>query len=152
VTVQNGFGGSISAGSLSPFVTGVIPITGDGMSRVIYPPDNAVTRGLQSGQLDLTPSAPPSDTSVSESTSPAPPESSASSSDISVAEIKAQSLRAKEAKSAELRRQIAAANDYESRSDLPKAITSIRNALRLADDAILKLKLKKKLTELRGKR
>jgi hypothetical protein len=152
VTVQNGFGGSISSGSLSPFVTGVIPITGDGMSRVIYPPDNAVTRGLQSGQLDLAPSAPARDTSVSESTSLAPQVSSASSSDISVAEIKAQSLRAKDAKSAEMRRLIAAANEYESRSDLPKAIMSIRNALKLADDASLRLVLKKKLAELRGKR
>ena len=49
VTVQNGFGGSIFNGTVSPFVTGVVPVVGSG--GVI---DNGTTRALNSGRLDLS--------------------------------------------------------------------------------------------------
>ena len=47
--VQNGFGGVISDTINRPFVTGVFPVVGNG--GVV---DNAVTRAIQSGQLDLS--------------------------------------------------------------------------------------------------
>jgi hypothetical protein len=48
IMVQNGQGGFLFSGQSTPFVTGMIPVIGD------QPLDNAVTRALQSGQLDLT--------------------------------------------------------------------------------------------------
>lgn len=51
LTVQNGGSGAIMSGSWTPFVTGWIPIVGDAPGPA--PLDNAVTRALQSGQLQL---------------------------------------------------------------------------------------------------
>lgn len=48
--VQNGFGGSITSGQFSPFVTGLIPVVGQSGPPVI---DNGVTRAMNSGQLKL---------------------------------------------------------------------------------------------------
>jgi len=152
VVVPNGFGGSISNGSVSPFVTGVIPVVGDGMSRAIYPPDNAVTRGIQSGQLDLETRSRSEETETAGLSGSTPRESSATTSDISVAEIKAKKLRQKEAIRSEVQRLIAAAADYEKNSDFPKAKKSLRAAIKLIDDARLKQQLDQKLNELRKKR
>jgi len=52
LTVQNGYGGSLFSGQLSPFVTSVVPVLGGrGNDGVI---DNGVTRAMSSGLLDLT--------------------------------------------------------------------------------------------------
>ena len=100
IVVQNGFGGSVFDGSFRPFVTGVIPVTGAGM----YVPrtvDNAVTRAIQSGQLNGTYER-SSGGAERASQRPAPPvsysrsDSSAQHGDISVAEIKRQREKAAE--------------------------------------------------------
>lgn len=49
--VQNGSGGFIGSGQWTPFVTGWVPVVGN--YSVPLPPDNAVTRAVQSGQLRL---------------------------------------------------------------------------------------------------
>jgi len=62
LTTQNGSGGSLFSGQVRPLAAGVIPIVGQGgnfrtRSNFVELPsiDNAVTRALQSGQLNSVP-------------------------------------------------------------------------------------------------
>ncbi len=139
IVVPNGFGGTISDGAFRPFVTGVIPVAGQG--RPIYQPDNAVTRAIQSGQLSSLPSS-----SEPEYRAPDKPvtysrqDSSAAQGDISVAEIKRQralKLAALERELDELAeqvRQAEASEDYRlARRLLRKMLVKIEDPRRRAE-------------------
>ena len=157
VTVPNGFGGSIFDGSRRPFVTGIVPVVGSGgftqpkYTPVPQRPRNAVTDAINSGQLFLgnrepTPT-PRHDGPVNYSKET----SSAQSSDIGVAAIKAQRSRQEQSKLAEANNLIQKATDYETRGDYRMARVNLRDAIKLISDESLKSELKARLSSLRGR-
>lgn len=157
VTVPNGFGGSIANGSSRPFVTGVIPVVSSGgatLPKYTLAPQqtrNAVTDAINSGQLfsgNVKPAPTPRyDGPVNYSNKA----STAQSSDISVAAIKAQRSRKERARLAEAENFIQQATDYEARDDYRMARVSLREAIKLVRDESLKSQLKTRLDSLRGR-
>lgn len=157
VTVPNGFGGSFSNGASRPFVTGVVPVVSSG--GVIQPkysvlpqrPRNAVTDALQSGQLNLNniQRAPTRryDGPVNYSNG----SSTAQTSDIGVAAIRAERARQEESKLAEAENLIQLATDFETRKDFRMARVSLRDAIKLINDESQKVELQARLKSLRGK-
>lgn len=151
VTLLNGGVGSINSGAISPFVTRIVPVVGSGADQPI---DNAVTRGIASGQLQ-----PYSERRVDEAKasveqlaiSPSSVNSSAASGDIGVAAIKAQKSlaianRARQAKAA-----IESARQSQGASDYRTARIELRKAIKLTDDASQIRELKEWMKTLRGK-
>ena len=152
LVVQNGHGGSISSGAYRPFVTGIIPVSGNGFQR--RPPyfmDNAVTRAIQSG-TDLT-AGPPADEQTYTETSRtySNPGSSAQTGDVSVAAIKAQRLKRQENKKAEFNALLDLVTIAESKRDYRVARINLRKAIKLCDVPSQKEKLKSHLAEIRNK-
>lgn len=139
IVVQNGYGGTISSGAFRPFVTGVIPVTGQGGR--IGQPDNAVTRAIQSGQLSSLPAQPePEYRASDEPMTYSRQNSSAVQGDISVAEIKRQRALKRAALERELDelaeqvRQAEEAEDYRlARRLLRKMLTKIDAPQRRAE-------------------
>ncbi|MCH2183129.1 MAG: hypothetical protein MK108_14105 [Mariniblastus sp.] len=151
LVVQNGHGGSITDGVYRPFVTGVIPVIGNGQRPQPYFPDNAVTRAIQSG-VDLT--APhPEDTPDEPATTPSlrHPFSSARTGDLSVTEIKAQKLRREAERKAEFNAQLELVQIAESNEDYRVARIHLRKAIRLCEDASQKERLQSHLQEIRSR-
>lgn len=155
LTVQNGFGGSMFSGSFRPFATSYTPIVGGyppgdfpGQGNYYVQPDNAVTRAINSGQLDLS----------RNSTAPiefdfsnvdfGDPNSSATHGDLPVSEIKA--MRAKAMAQAKLRfeKLIDEAESAELQSDYAKAIDTFREMLKMLNDKPTKEKLRAKIRSL----
>jgi hypothetical protein len=147
ITLQNGGIGYFGSGSVSPFVTGVTPVVGQE-----YVPDNAVTRGISSGQLrpfsrETTSRGKPA-TDYQPQTNA---NSSAAQGDLSVAEIKAQKARAARAKQADLQASLENARTAEAQSDFRDARKYIRAAIKLTDDKTEKRSLREWLNTLRDK-
>ena len=157
ITVPNGFGGSIGNGFRRPFVTGVIPIVSSGgvsqpkYSPVPHRPNNAVTEAVQSGQLNLSNLGSAPEPHHEGPVNYSNEKSSAQSSDIGVAAIRAQQARQEDAKRAEAQTLIQDAEQFESRGDYRMARVSLRDAIKLVDDESLKVELQAKLKTLRGK-
>jgi len=147
LTTQNGFGGSLQSGSVSPFVTGVVPIVGSQPGdfvpnyEVINRPYNGVTRALQSGQFippqpkDTTyqPSAPLNYSNAA---------SSATKGDLSVSAIKAERQRKMAAKEARLVNKLKEAKEFESKLDFPSAREKYYEAILETDDKKIKSQIK----------
>ena len=136
LTVQNGFGGTLSNGQIRPFVVSNTPIVGGGQPNfsIPYQPDNGVTRAIRSGQLS-------SDfRSYEEPTRPArtvtynSPTSTATQPDLSVKSIKAKRLRMLAAKKKLLEDTIAAAQALEDERKFIDARIKYREALSQTDD------------------
>jgi hypothetical protein len=142
IIVQNGYGGSIFGGQVSPFVTGVVPVVGT------QPIDNAVTRALQSGQLDL--SHRPEDPVLDPNSGFAyHTKSSATQGDQSVA-----SIRANRSKQTAIRRQQASTLMAEAEKLLESGRKSmarqkLRKALELTDDEESKKVIQSQIENLR---
>lgn len=148
VVVQNGFGGSITSGQFTPFVTGVTPVVGNRGN--FQDPDNAVTRAINSGQLDLRkPTSPPTEVET-KSRIYSDRNSSAQSGDFSVAAIKAARQQAIIAKQQEMQAHIDKASSYVEAGKYRDARRSFREAIKLCDDDRQKKLLKKKVAELKG--
>ncbi len=150
IVVQNGFGGSVIDGAFVPFVTGVTPVVGDG-GNIIVPRDNAVTRAINSGQLDLT--RPPLDEEVVTRPSRiySNPGSTAQSGDLSVEAIKAARAAAIAEKQQQLNELIQLADSHCEKGDYKEARIAIRAAIRVCDDDGQKKKLRQRLTTLSGR-
>ena len=126
LTIPNGGFGSFSSGSISPFVTGVIPVVGT---------DNGVTRAIASGQLKpYDPNRATRRTESSSSLLSQTPKSSAQTGDASVAEIKAQKTRARENQKSEYKKYIVAAKAAEAKEDYAGVRRNIRQARKLTKD------------------
>lgn len=152
VTVQNGFGGSIFNGSVSPFVTGVVPVVGNGNGGVI---DNGTTRALNSGQLDLSRlgqegSHASRSNYVASSASYAAP-STAETAMASVDSIKAARQVKEAAKKSALDNLIKQVFEAEEAGDFLKARSLLRKAIKQCDEPDKKKLLRRRLTSLRGK-
>ena len=153
VTLMNGGIGSINSGTLSPFVTGIVPVIGD----ADRPIDNGVTRGISSGMLrpysarrsddsnDVSDISPKSRNGSSIS------RSSAATSDISVAEIEAQKAAAKIAREQNFQRSLEAARQAHSEKDYRIARIELRKAAKLTDDQAQLRKIKSWMIKLRGR-
>lgn len=136
LTVQNGFGGSISSGSVRPFVTGMIPVVGDGGI------DNGVTRALQSGQLDLAHRT-SVDTHVPTGTvNYSNSQSSAMRGDSSVRQIKAERSRRLAEKKRKLQSTLDEAKELVAQEKFMEARSKYREARSLTDDARLRQQIK----------
>lgn len=142
----------INSGAISPFVTGVIPVVGSGGGHEI---DNAVTRGIASGQL-----RPYSERRVDESSasasadlasSPSFENSSATSGDISVAAIKAQKELARANRARQASAAIKLAKQFKLENDYRNARIELRKALKLTDDETQLRRLKEWMKTLHGK-
>ena len=149
VTVQNGFGGSIFNGSVSPFVTGVVPVVGGGVI------DNGTTRALNSGRLDLSRLGQEGrgqarSNYVASSASYAAP-STAETAMASVDSIKAARQAKEAAKNAALATLIKQVFDAEEAGDFLKARSLLRKAIKQCDEPVKKKLLRRRLTSLRGK-
>ncbi len=153
MTVQNGFGGDMFSGQVRPFVTGVIPIIGANANLLPPPIDNAVTRAINSGQLDLS-----SRTSSPEVELPQSGDvlyhnatSSATHGDSSVAAIKAERKKVLAARERELAELLAAADRLVAEQEYVLARAKFRAALRITDDATTKKVINAKIAATRGK-
>ncbi len=150
LTVQNGFGGSFATGQVTPFVTGAIPIVGNGFRQVVEP-DNGVTRALRSGQLDLRP---PSEPEPYQSTGPisySTPDSTATQGDLSVGQIKAERKRRLDAKRLAIEKILARAEELEQQENYADARTTYRKALAQTDDDVMKARIKELIQATRSK-
>lgn len=150
LTTQNGFGGSLFSGQVSPFVTGVVPVVGQGggffgpvPNYVELPsgPDNGVTRALQSGQLnsvqprqdrEFRPSAPVNYSAA---------QSTATRGDISVSAIKAERQRRIAAQNQIITDIITAAQQLEEERKFALARLKYREALSQTKDRQTKAKI-----------
>lgn len=146
LVVQNGFGGSIFDGRITPFVTGVIPVVGNSFQPM--EPDNGVTRALASGQLDLGNLGVDRSSSQADSTVSVPPtRSTATIGSASLATIRAE----KQAEQAQLAARIASyleeADKYLAEQEYGLARIRIKRAIALEQDPQRKAELKKKLSE-----
>ncbi len=146
LTVQNGFGGSISSGQFSPFVTGVIPVVGQsGFSpnfNTVYQPDNGVTRAIRSGQLNLDSPIQPEATLPSGPANYSHPQSSAKQGDLSIKQIKANRNRRLALRSQQLQSTLSEAKQLEAEQDYAMARTKYREALLQTSDDLIKAKIK----------
>lgn len=141
IVVQNGYGGSFFSGQISPFVTGVIPVIGD------QPFDNAVTRALQSGQLDLT--YRPDETYTSDAPRvPPTSNSSAAQGTTSLAAIRAEKAEQERKKQAKTLAFISEARQLKQSGRKSLARNRYRQALELTDDEELKKVLQNEINAL----
>lgn len=155
LTTQNGFGGSMSTGQVRPFVTGVIPVVGQGFgpnARPVYSIDNGVTRALQSGQLDLSGRIAPQPKPASEEPQNySHPQSTAISGDISVSAIKAERVRKLAASRQRLESKLAEAKKLESEFKFAEARSKYREAILETKDKAVKNKINALIKETRLK-
>ena len=148
MVVQNGYGGSFSSGQLSPFVTGLISVTGGGGSYGLGPPDNGVTRAMSSGQLDLTRLGKESEELPAKASteSSSSPKSSAAHGELSVAEIKARNDREKKGLEDSIASNLANVEQLLLAGDTAMARVALNKAIVLEPDkakkAAMKLRLK----------
>ena len=110
-----------------------------------------MTEAVQSGQLNLSNLGSAPEPRHEGPVNYSNEKSSAQSSDIGVAAIRAQQARQENAKRAEAQTLIQDAEQYESRGDYRMARVSLRDAIKLVDDESLKAELQAKLKTLRGK-
>jgi hypothetical protein len=140
--VQNGSGGSFFSGQVSPFVIGMVPIVGD------QPLDNAVTRAVQSGQLDLT-------YRPEESATPDRADyyylskSTATQGDQSVTAIKAQRARERVQRAQRFDELLADARQQLELGRRTEAREKLRKALELTDNEELKKVIRVQIQNLR---
>lgn len=135
LTVQNGFGGSFATGQLTPFVTGAIPVVGQGQGFAqVYEPDNGVTRAIRSGQLDLHQSTEPENKQSTASLNYSTPNSTATQGDLSVSQIKADRQRRLNAQRRAVDKTLAEAFAFEQQQNYAEARTAYRKALAQTDD------------------
>jgi hypothetical protein len=161
LTVQNGFGGSMFDGTYRPFATSVTPIIGgypvgdpyggynQNAGRFYAAPDNAVTRALASGQLDLSQ---PSTTEPIESDFSnvdfGDPNSSAMHGDLPVSEIKAARAKAIQLARQQFEKLLDEAESAELQVDYATAVEAYREMLKMVNDKPTKEKLRSKIRAL----
>lgn len=136
LTVQNGFGGSIFSGGVRPFVTGVIPVVGNG------PIDNGVTRALASGQLDLTYRSPEVSYVPTGPTNYSNADSSALSGDSSVKKIKAARQKRLADEKQKLQKTLDEAKALVADEEFVEARMKYRQALLQTDDQVTRRRIK----------
>ena len=146
LTTQNGFGGSLSSGSIRPFVNGVVPVVGNGGfgpdATPVYSYDNGVTRALQSGQLDLSGRVAPQQRYIpSEPLNYSSPTSTASTGDVSVSAIKAERARKLEAVRLRIESKIREAQKLEAEFKYAAARSKYREAILETKDKAIKKKI-----------
>ncbi len=153
MTVQNGFGGDMFSGQVRPFVTGVIPIIGANANLLPPPIDNAVTRAINSGQLDLSSRSASPDVELPQSSDVlySDATSSATHGDSSVAAIKAARKNRLAARQRELAELLAAADRLVAEQEYVLARAKFRAALRIADEASTKKVINAKIAATREK-
>ena len=134
--VQNGFGGSINNTFNRPFVTGVFPVVGNDYQPV----DNAVTRAIQSGQLDLSNLGSAGSREVYESSESGlvMKESSAQYGDESVAAIKARNRARKAAEKDLFDDLVSKGLELEEQGEYVKARVHYMNSVPKVKDKSLK--------------
>lgn len=140
--VQNGFGGSIFSGQVSPFVTGLIPVVGS------PPLDNAVTRAIESGQLDLTyrPEDPPLEPYTGDACHS---RSTATQGDLSVQAIKADRAKQNAGRQREFDALVAEAGKLSETGRPGMARQKLNKALELTDDEESKKVIRNQIENLR---
>ncbi len=147
LTVQNGFGGSLFHGSVRPFVSGYVPVVGNGPPPI----DNAVTRAIRSGQLDLN--YQPEESSAATSTSAPVTYSNANSTanhgDRSVEAIKAERERRIAIEAQALKEILDEAQRLVDQNELSLARTKFREALRLTENERLRNEIKGRIASTR---
>ena len=145
LTTQNGSGGTLFSGQVTPFTTGVVPVVGQGggfgggafgnSNFVELPsgPDNGVTRALQSGQLNLA--APPRpEFKPSGPINYSASQSTATSGGLSVNSIKAERERRIAAQSQVINGIVESAQQLEQQRQFAMARLKYREALSLTTD------------------
>lgn len=144
--VQNGFGGSISSGQLSPFVTGWIPVSGNGGGL-----DNGVTRAAGSGLLNLSGLGQQTETALPASAAPDPPpvKSSAESGTASVRAIKARKLAADQGREQAVADHLQAVEVHLANGQTELARLELNRAIALETDTSRKQSLKNRLKKLK---
>ena len=140
ITIPNGGFGTISDGAIVPFVTGVTPVVGQ---------DNAVTRGIASGQLrpfdpskykrEYDPTISTTDNRVSSATISAP----------GLAEIRKRKASKEQFKDQEFLKILDAAVKAAESGDRTAARVQILKALRETDDSAQKRQLRDWLNKLK---
>ena len=152
VMVQNGHGGSITSGAYRPYVTGIIPVSGNYIQRPTpFFTDNAVTRAIQSN-ADLKRRSPREEqTGTQTSRTYSNPLSSAQSGDISVAKIKAQRAQREIDQANQYQAFLNSAAKAEAQGDFRIARINFRQAIKRCLSASEKEQLRARLAELRDK-
>ena len=143
VVVPNGGIGSIFSGTLTPFVTGVVPVVGGGEPLLNAPRSRPDVFASATAPERAATSAPPADWSR--------PNSTAERGDESVAEIRSHQAAARAADSRRLQQTIDEARCFEETGDRPRAIARYRQAVRLATGR-QRYELQRKLESLEGPR
>ena len=143
LTTQNGFGGTLFSGQVRPFVTGVIPVVGQGgnfsgpiSNYVELPsgPDNGVTRALASGQLGSIQAPPREDYQPSTRPNYSAANSTATEGALSVKAIKAARQRRLAAEARVINDIVEAAQQLEEERKYALARSKYREALRQTKD------------------
>ncbi len=145
LVVQNGFGGSITSGQFSPFVTGLIPVVGQSGPPVI---DNGVTRALNSGRLSLEglgESHPESSGSAGGAAGSRSTATTNARSLNTIAEDKSASRRVNQAKIDEL---LAIAEKFERDGQLGQARLNLKRALKRCEDDQARTSIRKRIAGL----
>ena len=152
IMVQNGHGGSITSGAYRPYVTGIIPVSGNYIQRPTpFFTDNAVTRAIQS-RADLTRRSPREERAVTRtSRTYSNPFSTAQTGDISVANIKAQRAQRAIDEAHKYRALLNSAAKAESEGDFRVARINLRDAIKKCPSATEKEELQTWLSRLRNK-
>ncbi len=150
LVVQNGHGGSISSGAYRPFVTGIIPVNGNGLQRPQpYFTDNAVTRAIKSRANLTTPSQKQEYTETRRTYSN--PVSSAQTGDVSVAAIKAEKIKQLEERTRQYQGHINQVAIAKANGDYRVARIYLRKAIKLSDNESQKERLRSDLNKIRNK-
>jgi hypothetical protein len=149
LTVQNGFGGSIASGEFRPFATGFVPVVSGGQYQ--RPIDNAVTRAINSGELDSIASVQDTDSRPHTESRQiySDPNSTATRGDASVASIKAARQRQLAANQRRLKNKLSEAQDLLDRQEIVEARIKFREALQLTQDKNVKQEIKARIAEMR---
>ena len=144
LTTQNGLGGGLSSGSVRPFVTGIVPIVGQRgapllpMSQPVQVVDNAVTRALGSGKLQLGNAPPTNHEPVGGPLNYSNPGSSATTTDASVTEIKAARQRKLDAERSRVEAIVLAGKALKDEGKFVEARMKLKEALGETDDKAIK--------------
>lgn len=135
LVVQNGQGGGIWSGQVSPFVVGVVPVTG-AMPMIPQPMDNAVTRAVESGQLDLSNLGQSNGDTATETTSTSygfgNADSTATTAVMSVAAIKARKAQERAVQREQMLQLVSEADGLIAEGKYGPATTRLKRAAKLA--------------------
>lgn len=149
LTTFNGSRGSIASGQFMPFTAGFVPVVGQ--TQFNQPIDNAVTRSINSGQLDLTNSGYREERRYRSQSRQiySDPNSTAIRGDASVVSIKAARQRQLDRKRREVERKLSEAQKLLDRKQVVDARIKFREALQLTQDKQVKQDIKARIAATR---